>query len=122
MDVFTAYLQKIENKSYLERMTEILTWIKKTYPHLEAVIKWNQPMFTDHGTYIIGFSIAKNHIAIAPEQAGISQFTEDIEKAGYTHTKELFRIKWKQNIDYALLAKIIEFNIIDKADYSKFWR
>ena len=24
-------------------------------------------MFTDHGTYIIGFSVSKKHLAVAPE-------------------------------------------------------
>jgi uncharacterized protein YdhG (YjbR/CyaY superfamily) len=39
---------------------------------LKEEIKWNQPMFSDHGTFIIGFSIAKEHIAVAPEAVVIS--------------------------------------------------
>jgi uncharacterized protein YdhG (YjbR/CyaY superfamily) len=41
-------------------------------------------------------SLSKQHISIAPEQAGINQFIEAIENAGYNHTKEIFRIKWNQ--------------------------
>ena len=37
------------------------------FPQLKEENKWNQPMFNDHGTFIIGFSIAKGHIAVAPE-------------------------------------------------------
>lgn len=32
-------------------------------------IAWNQPMFTHHGTYIIGFSAASKHIATPPDRA-----------------------------------------------------
>ncbi|MCQ4950818.1 hypothetical protein NE646_14380, partial [Bittarella massiliensis] len=41
------------------------------FPDLTPKIAWNQPMFTDHGTFIIGFSAAKAHLAVAPERAGI---------------------------------------------------
>ena len=50
-------------------------------------------MFTDHGTFIIGFSIAKNHLAVAPESAGINHFSDEIVQAGYDHTKQLVRIR-----------------------------
>ncbi len=79
-------------------------------------------MFIDHGTYIIGFSLAKHHLAVAPEGVTISKFAEQISQAGYTHTKQLFRIGWEQPVDYHLLKEIIQFNIEDKADATKFWR
>jgi uncharacterized protein YdhG (YjbR/CyaY superfamily) len=103
-------------------MEEIINWIKAKYPNLKLEFKWNQPMFTDHGTYIIGFSTSKQHIAVAPEQAGLNQFTEDIEKAGYDYTKGIIRIKWTNPVDYLLLEKMIGFNIMDKVDCSTFWR
>ena len=53
-------------------------------------------MFTDHGTFIIGFSVAKKHLAVAPERAGIERFSDDILQAGYTHSKEILRIGWTQ--------------------------
>lgn len=79
-------------------------------------------MFTDHGTFIIGFSVAKNHMAVAPERAGIIRFTEEIKGAGYDHTKEIFRIPWKSPVDFTLLEKMIAFNISEKKDYTTFWR
>jgi uncharacterized protein YdhG (YjbR/CyaY superfamily) len=85
-------------------------------------IAWKQPMFTDHGTYIIGFSVAKHHLAVAPELAGITQFSDGIVQAGYDHTKQLVRIKWESPVDYSLLEKMIDFNMLDKADCSTFWR
>lgn len=79
-------------------------------------------MFTDHETFIIGFSVSKQHLAVAPEKAGIIRFSEEITQAGYDHTKELVRMKWKQEIDFSLLERMIEFNIADKAECSTFWR
>ncbi|MNG33905.1 hypothetical protein D3C84_1202630 [compost metagenome] len=61
-------------------------------------------------------------MAIAPEKVGIAQFADEIVQAGYDHTDLLMRIKWNRPVDYALLERIIAFNIADKADCSTFWR
>ena len=122
MEVFAAFLSKIDHPEHQAKTKEVLHWVKEKFPELEAVIKWNQPMFTDHGTYIIGFSVAKQHLAVAPEQAGINQFSDEIKQAGFDHTKELVRMKWNQPVDFSLLEKMITFNIQDKADSQTFWR
>ncbi len=122
MEVFATYLAQIDNPQQRERTEEVLSWIVKKFPNLVPKIAWNQPMFTEHGTFIIGFSVAKKHLAVAPERVAITHFSDDIGQAGYEQTKELIRIKWEQPVDYLLLEKIIEFNILDKADYSTFWR
>lgn len=122
MEVFTEFLSKIEHPEHRTRMEEVLKWVGNEFPELDRVIKWNQPMFTHHGTYIIGFSVAKKHLAVAPEQAGMNQFIDEINQAGLDHTKELVRMKWTQPVDYTLLEKMIAFNIQDKADCQTFWR
>lgn len=122
MKTFTDYLEKIDHPSHRERVKEVLQWVKSKYPHLKPEIKWNQPMFTDHGTFIIGFSVAKKHMAVAPESAAIAYAKSDIEKAGYDYTKQLIRIPWDQPVKYSLLEKIIDFNISDKANCTTFWR
>ena len=86
MEELDEYLA-MDHPSHRERMEEIFRWIKDKYPNLKPVIKWNQPMFTDHGTFIIGFSISKKHAAVAPEQAAIAHAKDDIEKAGYDYTE-----------------------------------
>ncbi|MBS4220009.1 iron chaperone [Bacillus sp. FJAT-49711] len=122
METFAEFLAGIDDPSQRERTEEVLTWINNKYPNLKAEIKWNQPMFTDHGTFIIGFSVSKKHLAVAPENVTITHVEEDIVKAGYEYTKGLIRIPWKGPFDYSLLEKIIEFNIWDKANCSTFWR
>ena len=50
MDVFADFLAGIENPQHRARMEEVFSWVSTKFPELEPVIKWNQPMFTDHGT------------------------------------------------------------------------
>lgn len=122
MDLFEDFLSSLKKSEHRQRMEEMFNWIMKTFPNLEPVVKWNQPMFTDHGTYIIGFSAAKHHLSVAPEQAGMIRFADEIVASGYEHTKELMRIPWDAPVDYVLLENMIEFNIVDKADCTTFWR
>ncbi|TDQ34640.1 iron chaperone [Aureibacillus halotolerans] len=122
MEEFKEYLAGVDHPDQRERMEELFAWVSTTFPQLERRVAWNQPMFTDHGTFIIGFSMANHHMSVAPEQVVIDHFSDDIVQAGYDHTKQLLRIKWKLPLDYSLLEQIIAFNIKDKADCTTFWR
>ncbi len=108
-----------EQRTKLERL---LDWVSGTWPELELVIKWNQPMFTHHGTYIIGFSTFPKNLAVGPEAPLIDRMRADIEAAGYTTTQRLFRIGWSDPIDYALLTRVIETQISEKATVTGLWR
>ncbi|ANU20977.1 iron chaperone [Planococcus plakortidis] len=122
MNEFLEYLATIDDPDHRERVEDVLRWVLDTYPELSPRVAWNQPMFTDHGTFIIAFSTAKKHMAVAPEKAAIDRFQEEIDAAGHSSTKQLIRMSWDRPVDYALLGKLIEFNIEDKAGYDKFWR
>ncbi|MBI9094609.1 MAG: iron chaperone [Sphaerochaeta sp.] len=122
MKVFEAFLATIEEQENRKRTEEVFAWVHETFPSLVPKIAWNQPMFTDHGTFIIAFSVAKHHLAVSPDVTGIKLFSEDIAKAGYTQTINLFRIKWDMAVDYALIERIIQFNIDDKKDCKTFWK
>ena len=122
MKAFASYLITIDNKEHRQKIEEVFSWIHKTFPNLVPKIAWNQPMFTDHGTFIIGFSVAKHHFAVSPDVTAMKLFSEDVAKAGYTQTKNLFRIKWEMEVDHALLERIIQFNIDDKKECKTFWK
>ncbi|MGI2313730.1 iron chaperone [Staphylococcus cohnii] len=122
MTEFNDFLQSLENDKQTATMEAIFNWISETFPELETTVKWNQPMYTHHGTFIIAFSKSKQHFSVAPEAKGMAEFTEQIEAARYSQTNNLFRIKWTQDVNYALLKSIIQFNIEDKADCTTFWR
>lgn len=94
MDDFAQFVAKIHNPQHRSRTEEVLGWVSNKFPNLMPKIAWNQPMFTDHDTFIIGFSVAKHHLAVAPERVGINRFSDAIVQAGYDHTKELVRIPW----------------------------
>lgn len=122
MKTIYSYLDSITIEEQKNRMETIFKWLGEQYPQLEGVIKWNQPMFTDHGTFIIGFSMAKHHMSFTPEEHVIQLFSKDIKAAGYEHTKGLAKIKWTDDVDYELLKKLIDYNMVDKADCRTFFR
>ena len=122
MKELEAYLESVEIPEQRARMEEVFQWIHEKYPKLTAAIKWNQPMFMDHGTFIIGFSRAKAHMSFTPEEPVINLFSDAIKASGYDRTKGLAKIKWTDEVDYDLLAKMIEYNIEDKKDCTTFFR
>lgn len=77
-------------------------------------------MFTDHGTFIIGFSVAKHHLAVAPERAGINHFSDEIVQADYNHSKELVRISWDSPVDLSLLSNEITVAFVLFLGFSSF--
>ena len=100
MEVFAKYLAGIDNPDHRDRIEEVLKWVTNEFPNLDPLIKWNTPMFSDHGTFIIGFSTAKYHMSISAEPTGIAHFAGDISRAGYSATNGLFRIQWNEPINY----------------------
>ena len=121
-ETFAGFTARIEQERQRARTEEVLDWVIRRFPQLMPKIAWNQPMFTDHGTFIIGFSVSKHHLAAAPEKAAIERFSADIRQAGYDHSQQLLRIRWEQTVPFELLERIIRFNVEDKADCSSFWR
>ncbi len=122
METFEEYLNTMDVPEQRDKMEATLQWVQEKYPSLETRIAWNQPMFTDHGTYIIGFSYSKNHISLSPEVKPMKKFWDLIEETGLSHTNNIIRIQWEDPVPYSLLEKLIDYNIEDKADYNKFWR
>lgn len=118
MDFYQG-ITKIEQQLKVE---QLFHWISTKYPHLNLVIKWNQPMFTDHGTFILGFSFAKDHISVAPEKHTMDLFRNDLTDNDYQPTSMMFRIRWNQDVNFDLLAKILDYNITSKQNYDSFWR
>lgn len=122
MDVFKDFITAIEDPEKRQRVTDILTFIHTTYPQLGMRIAWGCPHFTDHGTFIFALSLASAHIAFTPESKPLRVFEADIKKAGYTASKMILRLPWTKPVDYALLSKLIDYNIQDKKDLTSYWR
>jgi len=86
------FLSNFKNPILKFKLEPIFEQIQKEFPNLTVELKWNQPMFIMNGTFIIGFSVAINHISIAPEAVTMAIFTNDIKAANYEATNNLFKI------------------------------
>lgn len=119
---FNDYLSKISNTINRTKTEEVLMWIEYKYSQLKPEFKWNQPMFTLNGTFIIAFSVASKHLSVAPERAGIIHFEEEFKLKKHDYSKMFLRFPFDKPFDYDLLSKMIEFNIKDKENCKTFWR
>lgn len=122
MSVVHDFLLDIVDPDNQQKMAALTTYVNEQFPNLVPVIKWNQLMYTDHDTFILGISLAKAHFALAPEAITINLKASDIKAAGYAYTDNIIKIKWNQDINYDLIYEIISFNIVDKQDATTFFR
>ena len=119
LDEFLATIPDDDNR---ERMVDVLVWVGLTYPELKLRIAWNQPMFTHHGTYIIGFSAASKHMAVAPERATMIRFEPIMRERGTDFGEMFARQPWSKPFDYELLDAFIQHQLAEKQDITSFWR
>lgn len=122
MNEFLSFLESMIDTQKRDKMEEILTWINKSFTYLTPKIMWNQPIFLDHGTFIIGLSYSKKHISIAIEMEPFERFKDAILASGYKCSKMLFSIEWEAIINYSLLQEIIEYIIKSKKMCNSFWQ
>ena len=116
------YLETIPDDDNRARMVDVLVWVGLTYPELELRIAWNQPMFTHHGTHIIGFSAASKHMAMAPERATMIRFEPVMRERGTDFGKMFARQPCNKPFDYELLDAFIQHQLAEKQDITSFWR
>ncbi|WP_459130018.1 iron chaperone [Guggenheimella bovis] len=122
MKYFDDYVNQVTDEVGRKRLLEVLSFVQETFPDLVGEIKWNQPMFLQEGTFIMGFSLAKNHISIGPEKACLDHFRERIESEGHEAMKMMMKVKHKDPFPYDLLKDMITYNCVEKKDYKSFWR
>ena len=119
LDEFLATIPSADNR---ERMVDVVVWVGLTYPELKLRIAWNQAMFIHHGTYIIGFSAASKHMAVAPERATMIRFEPVMRERGTNFGKKFARQPWGKPFDYELLDAFIQYQLAEKQEITSFWR
>lgn len=119
LDEFLATIPNANNRA---RMVDMLVWVGLTYPELELRIAWNQPMFTHHGTYIVGFSAASKHMAMAPERATMIRFEPVMRERGTDFGTMFARQPWNKPSDYELLDIFLQHQLNEKRNITLFWR
>ena len=117
-----TYIQSIQNDMQKERMIQLIEWILKQYPMLELVYKWRGPMFIHHNTFILGLSVAKHHIALAPDTETMIAFKARIKAVGYDQSMMFIKIKNEQPLHFDLIQSVIDTNILEKQHTQTFWR
>ena len=117
-----AYLATIPNDDNRARTVEVLDWVSHIFPELELRIAWNQAMFIHHGTYIIGFSAASKHMAVAPERATMIRFEPVMRERGTDFGKKVAHQPWDKPFDYELLDAFIQYQLAEKQEITSFWR
>lgn len=115
------FLDTIPEGDKRNRMIEVLDWVASSYPQLEMRIAWNQPMFTHHGTFILGFSAASKHMAMAPERHTMIHFEELMNSRGTDRGKMFARQPWAKPFDYELATAFIDYQLETKKDVTSFW-
>ena len=90
-----------------QTMRDIFTTITVKFPRLELVMAWNQPMLRLDGQYVIGVSVAKNHITVNPFSNTIMiDFADKLSK--YTTNKKTFQVPIDWKIDASLLHRLVK--------------
>ena len=74
MQEFDQFLERIDDLEARERTAHVLSWVGERFPQLKQEIKWNQPMFTNHGTFIAAFSVAKKHFSVCTRGSDAAAF------------------------------------------------
>jgi len=84
----------------------IFAAITAKYRDLETVIAWNQPMLKQGNEYVIGVSVAKQHILIGPwGNDVIARFADRL--TGYETNKKTIRVPVDWKPDAKLLRDIV---------------
>ncbi|MEI7883357.1 MAG: DUF4287 domain-containing protein [Actinomycetota bacterium] len=90
----------------------IFSTITEKYPDLELVVAWNQPMLRQGKDYIIGISVAKNHITINPFSGNVlEQCAKRLSK--YVVNKKTFQVPLDWKVDSPLLHALTKARIAE---------
>ena len=87
-------------------MRKIFEVLQKSFPQLELVIAWNQPMLKEGRRYVFGASAALHHILIAPWNAEIIEALGP-RLTGYVVNKKTIRVPVDWKVDAKLLRDLV---------------
>lgn len=91
----------------------IFAAITEVHPELELVTAWNQPMLRAlDGRYVIGLSVAKQHILLNPfSGAVLDRFADAL--APYECNKKTFKVPLDWDVDAALLNDLVDARLAE---------
>ena len=102
LDEYVGTLDETKAKTIRAIFATLTAKFKKA----EVVIAWNQPMLKQDGRYLFGAGAQKEHILIAPFDAGIiDEFRPRLE--GYHVNKKTIRVPADWKVDKKLLVDLV---------------
>ena len=85
----------------------ILASLQKSFPKLQLVIAWNQPMLKYDDAYVFGVSVQKHHILIAPfDTEVLTALAPRLD--GYEVNKKTVRVPVDWAVDSRLLRDMVK--------------
>ncbi len=107
-DGLDAYLGGLADPAVRAAVQAILDSIRTSFPDLEVVISWNQPMLKLGDAYVFGVSAATKHVSLAPwSDEVLNAFRPRLEADGYTVNKKTFRVPVDWPVDADLLRDMV---------------
>ena len=104
-ETLEEYLKTLD-ETKAKTMRSIFSTLSAKFMKAEVVIAWNQPMLKQDGRYLFGASAQKEHILIAPFDAGIiDDFRPRLE--GYHVNKKTIRVPADWKVDKKLLVDLV---------------
>ena len=105
VDTVEAYISALPDTQQMT-VRAVFTLIADTFPELEQVIAWNQPMVREGKRYLFGMSAAKNHLLIAPFNSDVLDALES-QLVGLKRNKKTVQVPNDWEIDESLIIEMI---------------
>lgn len=113
-DTLDGYLAGVDEQK-AATVRAIFSAITSKYRDLETVIAWNQPMLKKGKDYIIGVTVAKEHILLGPwGDSVIARFSDRL--ADYQTNKKTIRVPVDWKPDAKLLRDIVASRLAEIKD------
>jgi len=98
-------------------LNEVRFTIKQAAPEAEESIVYGMPAYKTHGKPLVYFAAFKNHIGFYATPTGHAEFAKELSK--YKQGKGSVQFPIDQPIPYDLIARIVEFRVIENTGFIK---
>lgn len=107
-DGLQAYLDGLDDPAVRATVAAVIESIRASFPGLDVVISWNQPMLKAGDDYVFAASGQKAHVLLAPwSGAVLTAFRPRLEADGFTVNKKTFRVPGDWQVDHQLLRDMV---------------
>ncbi len=90
-----------------QHITSLVNFVAQSYPQLELVIAWNQPMFKLDGKYLLGFMPTKKHTnLLTVSDTAITQLAPEL--ATFKHGTRSISLPFDWVIDPGLIERVVQ--------------